>query len=212
MSGYTDYAQNKINDAVWRGQALGAPATAYFALITASRGERVNSATYAVNDTLVAKIGSKYSFYKCTVAGAAAATLPAAYTGSAGETIVDGAATFVEQTNAFGAGNFTEVSGGGYSRAGVATSMDNFAGTQGAGTKVASSGSDGSTSNNNEIAFPAPSGQWHPTNGAVVGAAVFDAATGGNAWSWGIGMVKSINSGDPAPKITVAGWTFKMGD
>jgi hypothetical protein len=36
MSGHTDYAQNRINDAIWRGQVLAAPTTYYFGLICAT--------------------------------------------------------------------------------------------------------------------------------------------------------------------------------
>lgn len=35
----TDFAENKVVDALWRNQALGAPATRYFALFTAAPGE-----------------------------------------------------------------------------------------------------------------------------------------------------------------------------
>jgi hypothetical protein len=35
----TDYAENKVVDAFWRAQSLGAPATWYFALYTAAPGE-----------------------------------------------------------------------------------------------------------------------------------------------------------------------------
>lgn len=39
MSAYTDVAENAIQDAVWRAQALGAPATWTFRLYTAAPGE-----------------------------------------------------------------------------------------------------------------------------------------------------------------------------
>lgn len=35
MSDFTNFAENKIQDALWRGQALGAPATWYVALLSA---------------------------------------------------------------------------------------------------------------------------------------------------------------------------------
>ena len=113
MSGLTDYAQNKLSDALYRGQALGAPATLYFGLITASKGERVNSTAYALNDTVVIKIGGVYSFYKCTTAGTSAAALPGGYVAARGEAITDGTAVFTEQSAALDAGTaFVEVSGG----------------------------------------------------------------------------------------------------
>lgn len=211
----TDYAQNKIVDAVYRGQTLGAPATRYYGLFTSSKGERANSTAYAVNDTVVVKIGAKYSFYKCTTAGSTGAALPtggAAYLGAVSEVITDGSAVFTEQSAALDAAGFVEVSGAGYARVAVAATMANFAATQGAGTTVSSTGTNGTTSNNAAITFPAPAGQWHPTGGAIVGMFVSDAATGGNAWDWGInGATKNVNNGDAAPSFSPAGLTFQLG-
>lgn len=39
MSDLTNYAENKVTDALMRGQALGTPATWYVALFTADPGE-----------------------------------------------------------------------------------------------------------------------------------------------------------------------------
>lgn len=87
----------------------------------------------------------------------------------------------------------TEVSGNNYSRASVAASLANFAGTQGAGTTTASNGSTGTTSNNASITFPTPSGSW----GAVSAFGIFDAASGGNLLFWGaLSITKTINQGD----------------
>lgn len=209
----TNFAQNKLKDALWRGQALGAPANLFFALITCTKGERANSIAYALNDTAVVKIGGKYSFYKCTTAGTSAAALPAAYLGAVGEVITDGTAVFTEQSLALDAGTaLVEVTGGAYARVSVAASLANLSGTQGAGTTVASSGTDGSTSNNGIITFPAPTAQWHPVGGAIVGVVVYDAATAGNPWDWGLlSALKSVNSGDPAPTIAAAQWVNKVG-
>lgn len=214
MSGLTDYAQNKINDARWRGQALGAPATYYFGLITASKGERANSTAYAQNDTTVVKIGTKYSFYKCTTAGSSAAALPGTYLGATGEAITDGTAVFTEQTAALDAGTaFVEVSGGSYARVAVVASLANFAGTQAAGSTTASTGTNGTTSNNGAITFPVPSAQWHPAGGAIVGVVAFDAAAGGNAWDWSLlSAPKNINNGDPAPSIAAGAWVNALGN
>ena len=51
------------------------------------------------------------------------------------------------------AGGGTEVSGGSYARAAVTSSLANWAGTQAAASSVASTGTSGTTSNNNAIAF-----------------------------------------------------------
>jgi hypothetical protein len=208
----TDFAQNKINDARWRAQAIGTPANYFFGLITCSKGERVNSTVYATNDTLVVKIGTKYSFYKCTTGGTTAASLPGTYLAAVGEVITDGTAVMTEQTVALDAGTYTEVSGGSYARASVATSLANFAGTQSAGSTTASTGTGGTTSNNAAIAWPTPTAQWHPTGGAIVGVVAFDASSAGNAWDWGmLAAPKNVNNGDPAPTLAIGTWTNGIG-
>lgn len=101
------------------------------------------------------------------------------------------------------AGGGTEVSGNGYSRASIASSLSNWAGTQGAGTTTASSGTGGQTSNNATIAFATPSATW----GTVTHFGVYDAASGGNLLFWGsLGISKTINQSDtvqfPAASLT----------
>lgn len=88
----------------------------------------------------------------------------------------------------------TEVSGNGYARVSVASNLTNWAGTQGAGTTVASSGSSGTTSNNSAITFPTPTPSgW----GTVVAVGIFDASTGGNLIAYGaLTVSKTVNSGD----------------
>ena len=74
------------------------------------------------------------------------------------------------------AANGTEVAGNNYARVAVASSLANWAGTQGAGTTAASSGTSGATSNNGVLLWPTPSASW----GTIVGVEVWDAATAGN--------------------------------
>ena len=140
--------------------------------------------------------------YKCTTAGNSAASQGVLYPGAAGEAITDGTAVFTEQTAALDAGTaIVEPSGGNYSRVAVTSSLANWAGTQGSGTSVASSGTSGQTSNNNAIAFGAPSAAW----GQVGGFCLFDASTNGNPLLYGIlDAVKNINNGDPAPQFNAA--------
>lgn len=101
-------------------------------------------------------------------------------------------------------GGGTEASGGSYSRASVAASLANFAGTQGAGTTVASSGTTGTTSNNGSITFATPTASW----GTVVAFGIFDAASGGNLLFYGtLTISKTINPGDtvtfPAASLSI---------
>ena len=104
------------------------------------------------------------------------------------------------------AGGGTEVTGGSYARVGVSASLANFAGTQGVGTTTASSGTSGTTSNNNAITFPTPTANW----GVVTHVAVFDAASAGNMHVWAVlTIAKTINNGDAAPSFTAGAFTFQ---
>lgn len=103
------------------------------------------------------------------------------------------------------AGGGVEVSGGNYSRVAVASSLANWAGTQGAGTTVASTGTGGQTSNNGVITFPAPSGAW----GLIVALGIFDAVSAGNLLYWGLVTPnKTVNASDPAPTIAAGTLTI----
>ena len=100
-----------------------------------------------------------------------------------------------------------EVSGGSYARVAVTPSLANFAGTQSAGSTTASSGTGGTTSNNNAITFPAPTGNW----GSIVGVGVYDASTSGNLLFYGaLGTNKTVNNGDPAPSIVAGTLTLQI--
>lgn len=100
----------------------------------------------------------------------------------------------------------TEVSGGNYARASIASSLANWAGTQGAGTTVASSGTGGTTSNNVAVTYGAPSANW----GQVVEFCVYDALTSGNLlWRAALTAAKTINNGDAAPSFAAGALTFQ---
>lgn len=58
----------------------------------------------------------------------------------------------------------TEVSGGSYARVNYAASLANWAGTQSAGSTTASSGTGGTTSNNNVITFTTATADWGTVN------------------------------------------------
>lgn len=101
-------------------------------------------------------------------------------------------------------GGGTEVSGNSYARVAVTTALTAFAGTQSAGSTVASSGTGGQTSNNAVITFPTPSGTW----GTVTHFGIYDAASAGNLLFYGaLTISKTINQGDtvtfPAASLTV---------
>lgn len=104
-------------------------------------------------------------------------------------------------------GGGTEVSGGSYARVAVASSLANWAGTQGAGTTTASSGTTGTTSNNGNITFPAPTANW----GVVTSVGVYDALSGGNLLIYGaLTINKTINNGDSAPVFQAGTLSFQI--
>jgi len=104
-------------------------------------------------------------------------------------------------------GGGTEVAGGSYARVSKVASLANFAGTQGAGTTTASTGTGGTTSNNGAITFPAPTANW----GTVGYVGIYDASTAGNLLWWGaLTTPKTINNGDAAPSYAAAAFTLQL--
>ena len=65
-----------------------------------------------------------------------------------------------------------------YARQAVAASLANWAASDGAGTTVASTGTSGTTSNNNVIPYPESGAAW----GNLQSVWFMDAASAGNAW------------------------------
>lgn len=84
----------------------------------------------------------------------------------------------------------TEVSGTGYARVAITSSLTAWSGTQAPGSTTASTGSDGTIENNNAITFSRPdtTASW----GNVSHFALYDAPSGGNMWDWGL-----VNNGTP---------------
>lgn len=104
-------------------------------------------------------------------------------------------------------GGGTEVSGGSYARVAVASSLANWAGTQGAGTTSASTGTSGTTSNNGPITFPAPSANW----GTVTGLGLMDASSGGNLLFYApLTTPRAVNSTDAAPVFAAASVSLQI--
>lgn len=77
------------------------------------------------------------------------------------------------------AGPGTEPSGNNYTRIAITASLANFAGTQGAGTTTASTGTGGATSNNVAINFPTSTGAW-ASGSNLQAVRTYDASSGGN--------------------------------
>ena len=212
MASLTNYAENLITDARYRGQALTWPTVIAFAFILATRGysSNIRSAVVSVNDTVI-PTAQNGRLYKCTTGGTAGAGEPTWPT-TAGATVADGTAVWTEQTTNFEAGVFTEVANAGnYARGVLAPSLVNWAGTQGVGTTVASTGASGTTSNNSTITFgsAAPSVNW----GLIFGTVEMDSATygAGNAWTYtALTTPKTVNSGDPQPTLLAGTYTSQI--
>lgn len=212
---YSDFAENKVQDAIHRGQSLGAPATMYFTLLTCTKGARANSTAYSLNDTIaVLANDSKYHLYKCTTAGTSAASQGSIYPGATAEAITDGTAVFTEQTTALCANtSIVEPSGGSYARVALTASLANMSGTQGGGTTVASSGSGGTISNNVAITFPTPTADWTTGTVKIWGWAMYDASTSGNLWEWGqLNTLQSVLNGQSAPSFAIGQLTSQLRD
>lgn len=208
MSFLTNYAANKLVDAMDRGQTLGAPATKYYALML-GKGRVQRSTAYASGDYVVPDT-SNGRVYKCTAAGTTGASAPTWPTAKGG-TVADGTVTWTEASADLEAGSMAEVSttSTGYGRVAIAASLANFAGTQGPGTTVASSGTSDGTSNNVSITFGSPTGSWQAAGQQIIALAEFDAATAGNMWKCcPLDNPKTVNSGDPAPSFAAAAVSF----
>lgn len=109
--------------------------------------------------------------------------------------------------NATDVGGGTEVTGGSYARVAVVSSLANWAGTQAAASTAVSSGTNGTTSNNIALTFPAPAATW----GVVTGIGVYDAAAAGNLLFYSaLTTNKTINAFDPAPSFAPASLTFQI--
>ena len=208
---YTTYLANKLVDWLRRGQAY-TPATTNFSvgLLTSTKGPRANSTVYALNDTLsLTANDGKTHLYKVTTAGTSEASQAALYPGAANEAITDGTAVMTEQTTAMRGATVVEASYTGYARSNLAASLTNWAGTQGAGTTAASSGTGvPTTSNNGVLTF----GTTNTGSTAFVWAtATYDATSAGNMLEIEpLTTVKTINNGDPAPTFAAGALTTSI--
>lgn len=184
--GFGTTLENAIIDAELRGQSYPASADRYVGLLTCTNGIAARSTAYTVGQTVVVMTGDgTYHLYSCTTAGTTAATAPS-YPGTPNEAITDGTAVLTEQSSGLAAGTAAvEPSGGAYARVTVASALASWAGTQGAGTTVASSGTSGQTSNNAAVTFPTSTAAWATAPAMVWGIAIYDAATGGNVRIFG---------------------------
>lgn len=206
MANLSNHLENNLVDFLFRAQTFTPPSAVHFGLIIATRGysNSIRSTAVSVGDTVIPATPNG-RLYRCTTGGTTGASEPTWGTTDGGTTN-DGTAVWTEHTPSLDANtNITEASGGSYARVSVTRSLANFAGTQSAGSTVASSGTGGLTSNNNAITFAAPSANW----GVVYGMGVWDASSSGNLWAWGaLTTPKTVNNGDPAPSFAAAAFSL----
>jgi hypothetical protein len=174
------FVVNKTHDAWYRGQSFTPPANLYFGLIL-GKGAWAATTAYSVGDLVIPTVGNG-RIYRCTTAGTSGSSQPTWPT-TRGGTVSDGGAVWTEASNTIEAGTFSEPNSGGYARVQLTASLAAWAGTQGAGTTVASSGTAGQStgSNNGAVAFPTSSAAF--ANGGltqIIGVAVWDASSAGN--------------------------------
>lgn len=100
-------------------------------------------------------------------------------------------------------GGGTEASYTGYAAVTQTASLANYAGTQGAGTTTASTGTGGQTSNNNVLTFGSPS------SGATQTIVAHALCSGTTPWYYGnLTTSRTISSGDVAPSLAAGAWTL----
>jgi hypothetical protein len=101
-----------------------------------------------------------------------------------------------------------EVSGGGYTRVAVGSTLLNWSGTQGSTANTTSTGTSGTTYNINPITFPAPSGaNW----GVITAFGMYDALSGGNLLFYGnLTTPKTVNNGDAAPTFSASALSIQL--
>ena len=101
-----------------------------------------------------------------------------------------------------------EVSGGGYARVQVASTLLNWSATQGSSNTSISVGTSGTTYNINSITFPVPTGaNW----GVITAFGMYDASAGGNLLFYGnLTTPKTVNNGDAAPTFSASALSIQL--
>jgi len=97
-----------------------------------------------------------------------------------GQSLPVSAAWYIAPGTAASDSGFTELTGSGVARFAMTRNLTNWAGTQGAGTTLASTGTSHVTSNNVAINMGTAAGAY----GTATHIGFFDAASGGNCWIW----------------------------
>lgn len=222
MASMSDFLENRLVDGLLRGGCLTTAGAAGSSAVV--KGIWTATTAYAVGDIVVPHAnmtGAGGKLLKCTTAGTSGSTNTLAVP-NPGSTLTDSGVTWTAiatipaldqvyvalyTANPSDTGGGTEVTGGSYARVAVASTLANWAGTQSSASTTASTGTGGTTSNNNSITFPAPTANW----GVVTGMAIYDALTGGNELWWAaLTASKTVNNGDAAPVFSAAALSVQL--
>ena len=218
----SNYLENLFVDGFLRGGCMTAAGAAGSTAVV--KGLWTGSTSYVVGDIVVphaAMTGAGGKLLRCVIAQSSGSTTTLAI-GNPGTTVTDNAAamwqvvatmpalanTYIAlfTTTPTDAGGGTEVSGGSYARVTVASTLANWAGTQGATTTVSSTGTSGTTSNNGAVTFPAPTANW----GVVTSFGIYDNLTAGNLLYYAnLTTSKTVNNGDAAPSFAISALTLQ---
>lgn len=118
-----------------------------------------------------------------------------------------GGSLYIGLASASSDSSVTELSGTGYARVPVTRNLTNWAGTQGPGTTLASSGTSHTSSNNILLDWGTSGSAWGTANYAVV----FDATSSGNAICY-LPLETSIVIGSAQPvSVAIASLAFSLG-
>lgn len=174
---FTEFANDKILNAYGAAAALGAPATHYVGLMTATTwaaSHAYSAGAYVIPSTFGSISGEQGKIFKCTTAGTSGSSEPT-WVNTEGGTNSDGTVVWTEVSTLFQTGTFTgaEISGNNYARVAVTANATNFPAASAAEPAVLQNGT--------AITFPSPSADW----GLAVGFILADASTAGNIWAWG---------------------------
>jgi hypothetical protein len=179
MGRVCNYLANKLLNHALGAEIFTPPETLYVGLHKASVW--LANHAYSSGDFVVPTVNNGRC-YKCTTGGTSGGTEPTWGTTDGGTTN-DGTAVFTEQSTAFNGGTFpAELDNTGYARKSVTNNTTNLPSTS---TRVKSNGT--------AIQFAELTAG---TNDAGV-AVLYDAATSGNPFIWGIpSTIKSMEAGD----------------
>ena len=195
----SDAVQAFILNHILRTDTWAKPAATWFALININKGRWTATTAYIVGDFVVPNVlaGRAYKATAITTgnSGSSEPTWPT----TDGGTVVDSGVTWTEQSLAFGAGTFPEVSGGSYARVQV-TQLD-------ANWSAPTVG--GSTANAGALTYAPPTGNW----GNIGFFPALTANSGGTPLGWGaLTSLFTVNSGNPAPQFAISALSWQLRD